>query len=99
MDKATTPALNLVLSHTKSRAIDVQLAAALWSVYIDSYDTSFIEEVAAPPTSSELKRATIQVPWIKQPHSQSSTSSIASFPHHQNNHNIGSRHATPFVCT
>ena len=39
MDKATTPALNLILSHTKSRAIEVRLAAALWFVYINSYDT------------------------------------------------------------
>jgi len=97
-NEATTTALNLVLSHTKSRATDVQLAAALWSAYIHSYIMhTFTEVVAALPTSSVLRRAITLVPWIKQQHSRSSTSSTASLPRHQSNYNTRSRHATPSV--
>lgn len=100
INEATTPALNLILSHTKSRATDVQLAAALWSVYIDSYIIrAFTKAVAAPLTSSVLKRVITLVPWTKRQHSRSSTSSTASLPRHQSNHTTRPRHATPFVRT
>ena len=100
INKATTPALNLILSHMKSHAMDVQLAAALWFVYIDSYIIhAFTKAVPVPPTSSMLKQVITLVPWTKWQHSQSSTSSTASLPHHQSNHTTRPRHATPFVHT